>query len=104
MRFVGNSCQDIRTDGMKGGGSSNVVIAQSYFRHFHTAEGDHPDAIQFWTTNTTTSASNITIVDNVIIQGNGGPVQGIFLGNELDITYQNVTISGNFVSDGSYHG
>jgi hypothetical protein len=104
LAFVGNSFHNIRSDGIKGGGSSDVLISQNYFRDFFPASGDHPDAIQFWTTNTTSSASNIRILDNVIIQGNGQPIQGIFMGNELKIPYQNVTISGNFVYAGFHHG
>jgi nitrous oxidase accessory protein NosD len=104
LEFVGNSFHDIRSDGIKGGGSSDILISQNYFRDFYPASGDHPDAIQFMTMNSTSSASNIRILDNVIVQGNGKIIQGIFMGNELSIPYKDVTISGNFVSAGQYHG
>jgi Ca2+-binding RTX toxin-like protein len=101
----GNTVHDIRSDGMQGAGSSNVTISGNTFRDFRPAAGDHPDAIQFFTTNTTTSAQNITITDNVIMRGSGAQVQGIFLGEEArTLPYINVTISGNFLAGTMYNG
>jgi putative hemolysin len=45
---------------VRGGGNSNLLVTQNTFTDFHPAAGDHPDAMQLWTNNTTTSASNIT--------------------------------------------
>ncbi len=105
VTITGNYFHDIRTDGVRGGGSSDVTISNNYFTDFHPAAGDHPDAIQFWTTNEKTSASNITITDNVIMRGNGEPMQGIFMRDEVgNLPYKNVVIDGNLIVGGMYNG
>jgi Ca2+-binding RTX toxin-like protein len=100
----GNYIHNLQGDGIKGGGSSYVTINNNYLTDFTTHPGDHPDAIQFWTVNTTTTAHDITITNNVYSRGAGDALQGIFMGNENDIPYQNVTISGNAFSGTMYHG
>src|SRR3546814_4184259 len=61
----GNSFHTMRSDGVRGGGTNDVVISNNYFTDFHPVGADHPDAIQLWTTNTTESARNISITGNV---------------------------------------
>ncbi|MGC6401640.1 right-handed parallel beta-helix repeat-containing protein [Sphingomonas sp. FW199] len=101
----GNYFHDIRTDGVRGGGTSNIEISNNFFTNFNPPEGAHPDAIQFWTTNTTTSASNIKISGNVFERGDGGIVQGIFMRDEVGgLPYKNVLISDNVISGGMYNG
>lgn len=101
----GNFLHDIRTDGVHGGNDSNVTIAQNLFTNFHPAVGDHPDAIQFWTTNTTASAHDFTITGNSIIRGAGDPIQGIFLRDQVGtLPFGNVSITNNLVVGGMYNG
>lgn len=104
VTIANNSIHDMSNDGVRGGGSSNVTIDHNTFTNFHPAQYAHNDAIQFWTTNTTTSAHDLTITNNTFIRGDGSPVQGIFMGNELQIPYQNVTITGNAIVGGAYQG
>ncbi len=105
LTVSGNYIHDIRTDGIRGGGNSNLLITRNTLTDFYPAALDHPDAIQIWTGNTTTSASNITITDNVIVRGNGGPVQGIFVRDQVGtLPYQNLTVTGNIVAGGRYNG
>jgi len=105
LELKNNTFHDLRSDGIRGGGSSNVVIAGNTFRDFYPLAGDHPDAIQFWTSNTTTNAHDILIVDNVVQRGAGSPMQGIFMGDEVDgVFYERVTIDHNLISGGLYHG
>jgi Ca2+-binding RTX toxin-like protein len=105
LTISGNSFHDIQTDGVRGGGSSNVVVSNNTFTDFYPAVGDHPDAIQFWTTNETTSAHDITITDNLFLRGAGQVAQGIFIRDEVgNIPYQNVTITGNYIIGGMYNG
>ncbi len=105
LSIVGNYFHDIRTDGVRGGGNSDVEIVDNLFTNFSPSDGDHPDAIQFWTTNTTSSASNITIANNVIARGDGSAMQGIFMRDEVTtLAYQRVTIERNVVTGTSYHG
>ncbi|PND70702.1 calcium-binding protein, partial [Escherichia coli] len=57
----GNYFHDLRSDGVRGGGVSDIVVSDNLFTNFRPAFGDHPDAIQFWTLNQPNSASAITI-------------------------------------------
>ena len=104
LTISGNSFHDIQTDGIDGGGSSYVTISQNNFTNFYPGPTLHPDAIQFWTTNTTSSAHDIVISGNTIVRGVGGVTQGIFMGNELNLPYQNVTITNNSITGELYHG
>jgi Ca2+-binding RTX toxin-like protein len=96
---------DIRCDGIRGGGNSQVNFSYNYFTDFRPAIGEHADAIQFWTTNTTAPTSDITIIGNAIVRGtNGAPIQGIFFRDELmTMPYSNVTVKDNIVIGGSYN-
>jgi Ca2+-binding RTX toxin-like protein len=96
---------DIRCDGIRGGGNSQVDFSYNYFTNFRPATGEHADAIQFWTTNTTAPTSDITIVGNAIVRGtNGAPIQGIFFRDELmTMPYSNVSVKENIVIGGSYN-
>ncbi len=94
----GNHFHHLRDDGIRGGGSSNVLIEGNFCEGNHPDHDDldHPDCIQFWTTGTTAPAHDITIKDNVFVRADGTPVQGIFMGDEIGhYPYENVTISGN---------
>ena len=99
-----NRFTDLRGDGVQTTASSNVTIAGNHFTNFNTAAGDHPDAIQFFTTGQTASVQNITITNNIVVRGSGDIVQGIFLGNEAHKPYVGVTISGNTIVGAMYNG
>jgi parallel beta-helix repeat protein len=103
--LTGNNFHDIRTDGIRGGGTSNLMISNNSFTDFYPAAGDHPDAIQLWTTNTTETARNIVISDNIVTRGNGAMIQGIFLRDTFDqLPFHDVTITNNLVVGGMYNG
>jgi hypothetical protein len=99
----GNYIHDIGTDGIHGGGTSNITISNNHIADFHVVDGQHPDAIQFWTVNTKESVSNIVISGNLIERGTGAAVQGVFMGNEASLPYKGVTISNNTVIGGLYN-
>lgn len=101
----GNKFHDLRSDGVHSGGSSHVTVSGNTFTDFKPRAGDHPDAIQFFTTNVTSSATDIIVTNNVIARGVGEAVQGIFLRNASgDFPFLNVKIADNFVSGGMYNG
>ena len=101
----GNSFHDIRTDAIRGGGTSDVTITKNHFTDFYPEPGDHGDAVQFWTTNTTAVAKNFVISENVMMRGKGGIVQGIFFRDQVgNLPYENITISGNLVVGAMYNG
>lgn len=105
VAISGNAFHDIRMDGIRGGGTSNIQIVGNSFRDFKPVAGDHADAIQFWTSNTTASAHDILIADNTFERGSGEGAQGIFLRDEGKLLpYEHVIIRGNLVSGGLYNG
>jgi hypothetical protein len=107
MTVSANTFTNIDDDGIRGGGTSNITITGNSFasQHADATDQDHPDAIQFWTSNTTTSASNISITDNIMTRGNGNAVQGIFISDQVgDLPYKNILIQGNTLTGELWNG
>lgn len=104
VKFIDNNIHDMQFDGIRGGGTSNLTISGNHFTDFYPKAGDHPDAIQLWTRATTEPTHDVTITNNVFVRGHGDKIQGIFVWNEDKIPYKNVTITGNAIIGGMYHG
>ena len=104
INFSNNTIHDIGVDGIRGGGSSFVTVSGNSFTSFHPRGADHPDAIQFWTSNVTGLTHDVTITNNTFIRGDGAPVQGIFVKDENSQGYKNITITGNALIGALYHG
>lgn len=105
IKVSNNYFHDMRSDGVRGGGSSHVTITDNQFRDFYPNAADHPDAIQFWTTNAVSSATDILVSGNIVMRGAGAPIQGVFFRDEQEIyPYKNVIISDNLVIGASYNG
>ncbi len=105
ITFSGNSFDTIRDNGIVGGGTSNITVSNNTFTNFDHVGDVHPDAIQFWTTNTTASASDITVTGNVFSRGTGSVIQGVWIKDDVGtLPYRNVTITDNAVVGGAYNG
>lgn len=104
LTVADNHFHDLRMDGVRGGGSSSVLIERNLFTDFHPVKGDHTDGVQFWTTNTTAPARDIVVRDNVVLRGDGAATQGIFFGDEVGLPYENVRVEGNLVAGGIWRG
>jgi hypothetical protein len=90
VELLRNTVSDIRTDGFRGG-SSHVDVIGNHGSNFHPIPGDHPDFIQFWSTQASGPSTGNRIKDNVYERGErGGGVQGVFIEDNHDIV-----ISGN---------
>lgn len=95
---------DIRCDGVRGGGNSQVSVTNNFFTDFHPATGEHADAVQFWTTNVAKPASDFMISGNVVLRGNGAPIQGVFIRDQdLTLPFTNVTVKNNLLLGGDYN-
>ncbi len=110
-----NHIHDLRSDGIVVGEVRDLVIEQNVIRDLDPwrhkdapGHGDHPDLIQFWTTNSDAASTGIVIRDNVLIQSDAAGdtfAQGIFMRNpkaeqDPDSTsffYSDVTIEGNVI-------
>lgn len=95
--IVHNSFHKVGLDGMDFAACQNVMIDGNFISGIYREPGEHSDNVQFWTAKTTTPSRNITIKNNVFMQGNGGEAQGIFFGNEDSIPYENIIITGNII-------
>jgi len=105
LKLVGNKFHDLQSDGVNFAGTRTVLIENNSFRDFYPAATDHADAIQFWTAGQTQGNNDVVIRGNVIMQGKGDGLQGIFIGNELKLPSRNVLIENNILySAVQYHG
>ncbi len=75
----GNSIFDIRSDGLNFGAVSHVVVENNAISDFHPTAGDHPDMIQLFNNGASNDMTDIVISGNQLSQGDGDPVQGIFI-------------------------
>lgn len=105
LHFSGNSFRFLRTDGIRGGGSSHIIIRGNVFTDFQPRPKDHPDGIQLWTTNTKAAARNVLIEQNVIARGKGAAIQGIFIRDTHNqFPFEELTIRNNLVLGGMFNG
>lgn len=118
LEVTGNLLHDIRSDGMTFGEltdariEANVLHALHPWRHDAAqARGDHPDLIQFWTTNSEAATRNVLIRGNLLVQRveDGGLfAQGLFMRNpkaEADAQgeaffYRDIRIEDNVIYNG----
>ncbi len=103
-----NFLHDLSSDGVNGGGGSNIAVVRNRMTDFRPARGAHPDGIQFWTTGAAAPASHILIQGNVIDRGSGDlatVAQGVFI--ELDSPdrrWSDVKVLDNVILGGMYNG
>lgn len=98
MQVLNNSFHDNRRDHTNFTEMSNLVIDGNTFTNLFPVGGEHPDAIQFLTAGKVKGNQNITISNNVIMQGAGAGAQGIFLNEEAgNLPYVNVNIKNNLI-------
>ncbi len=109
----GNDIHSLQADGLQFAEVTNVLIEDNKIHDFLGSlfSINHTDMIQFWTSNTTTPSSNISIINNVLDSGTGSWTQAIFMGNEAvkagagaAMYYQNVLIAQNTITNDTWHG
>ena len=105
VRVEGNEVHHLRSDGFNFAQLSNAKILNNSFHSFTPVKGDHPDAIQFWTTSTKVASKDILISGNLIVRGDGEYTQGIFMRDETGVLpYERVTISDNLIVGTGWSG
>jgi parallel beta-helix repeat protein len=100
----GNHFHDIGQDGVHGAGSSNMTVSNNRFSDFKPEDGQHPDAVQFFTAGTKQQAHDIVATGNLYERGSGSTIQGMFFSDESGMGYKAVTISNNVIVGGLYNG
>lgn len=104
IKISGNHLHDIRSDGIDMAQVSKVEISRNIFRNFRPVGSDHPDAIQFWTRNTTEPSRDVLISDNLIMKGEGAYTQGIFLTDQIKSNpYERITVTNNLILGTGYN-
>jgi hypothetical protein len=107
-----NTVRHVR-EGMNVAATTDLDIRNNLFHSFspNWAAGEHPDAIQFWTTNETAGSSNVRIIENAMLFGGCKSVQGIFIRSESEgqtsipqIRHSNFTIQRNVYYGSSRNG
>ena len=108
VNFSGNSLQHLYNDGVDFASTSDVTVANNSFTSFHwdATDPEHPDCIQFYSlTGQTAAPTNITITGNTYTRGDGAPVHGIFMNDQLGtVPFTNVLISGNTLTGAQSNG
>jgi hypothetical protein len=106
VKVTNNTLTNLRSDGFDFGTVNNVEIAYNKFSDFHPTVDDHSDGIQFMTVGATSATTNVNIHDNTMnfSSSAASSAQGIFLGNEANLTYQNITIQNNKIYTGYPNG
>jgi Ca2+-binding RTX toxin-like protein len=111
--IANNDIHDLRRSGIVGSGLNNVTVDGNHihdsnpWRWGQTPLGDHADFLAFWTDSSqATDSTNIRIVNNVMEQGNGVAVLGMWLqgasaGGTGQAGFTNVVISNNAFLDGN---
>jgi hypothetical protein len=99
-----NRIHAFSVDGFQAAASSDLRVCGNEFYDSFPAKGAHNDAMQVFTLNTTAPTKNLTFCDNVVRRGAGSVMQGVFLGNEQKIPYENVSITGNLLIGTMYNG
>jgi hypothetical protein len=106
MLVRGNNFHDNRRDHSNYSEMTNVIIDDNRFEGLYPINDEHPDAIQFMTMGRTYGSSNISITNNVVLQGGGRGTQGFYMQDEVGtMPFKNVTIDNNLIYlSGMYHG
>lgn len=103
----GNTVSNVRSEGVNLAQVQNVRIIGNSFSNFHPVNGDHPDAIQAWTTGTNLPSANVVISGNLIVGSAGARMQGIFITDQTGngaLRYQGVVVTNNTLVGTSWHG
>lgn len=105
VRVLGNHMHGIRSDGVMSAAAEQLEIASNYITDFTPAEGDHADGIQLQNVNVDRGTTGVVISDNVIMQGAGRGLQGIWISDGATHPHRDVTVTNNliYISD-MYNG
>ncbi len=105
VTIIGNEFQGLQTDGIRGGGVSDLLVAENILGGFTPKPKEHPDGIQLWSTGQSEPGRRITIRDNLIVRGEGGIIQGIFVRDtNRQLPFEDLKITGNLVIGAMYNG
>lgn len=97
VEVTGSRFTGLREDGINAAGCEGLTIDGNHFEDFRPLPGGHPDAIQLYTAQQQRGQSRIRITNNVIMQGRGSGVQGIWIADPKSFGYRDVVIANNLI-------
>ncbi len=112
VTYMRNTLRHTR-EGLNLAAISNSRVILNHFHSFapRYGDGEHPDAIQGWTTNETVGLTNVEISSNAIITGGDKAVQGIFIRSQTEenpegpqVVHKSLKVAGNIYFGSSVHG
>jgi hypothetical protein len=73
-------------EGVNVAAATDLDLVGNRFQDFSPKfpQGEHPDAIQFWTSGETMASSKVRIIENAMLFGGCKSIQGIFIGSEVE--------------------
>jgi hypothetical protein len=111
LAIVGNDVHDVRTSTIVGGNVSTALIAENRLTKARPwkfgGSGDHGDFIHLWTVpaKQTGPSTDIVIRDNLIDQGEGDAILGIYFDdNRNGLGFAGVVIEANVILNGNAQG
>lgn len=110
IRLTDNRIHDVRTSPIVGGGLQRITIEGNHLSNsnpWRWGEVDHADFIHLWTSpgKQDGASEGIRIVGNIIDQGDGTAILGIYLDdNRNGLGFRNVLIQDNLILNGNGQG
>jgi len=107
ITIAANTIHDLRTTPISGSAESGVTITGNHTWNSNPWRfglgGDHGDRIHIWTDKT--AMSGVSISDNLLEQGTGKPMLGIYLDDNLTgLGFPGAIIANNTIVDGTGQG
>jgi Ca2+-binding RTX toxin-like protein len=101
-----NEIHDLRRSGIVGM-SDNLTIQENHLSssqpwRWGLTNGDHADFIALWTDKS--AVSNIIIRNNIMEQGDGAPILGMWVGGSAAAPFKNVVVDGNAILGTDHQG
>ena len=100
---AGNTITEVR-EGVNMSMVSNGLFERNVMTDFDPMGHDHPDYFQVHAARDSTGSRNLVFRDNILVQGDSGPVGGVFIRSEnvaKGVRHENILIENNFY-EGTY--
>lgn len=109
VKILGNEIHDTRQSSIVGGSVNDVVIDGNNLHSIHPwnwGSGDHADFIALWTDENTqaTDSTGIVVTNNIMNQGDGVAVLGMWLKGKAGLGFSDVVIENNVIMNGNFQG
>lgn len=103
VHVLGNHIHLVQADGVIAAGTEGLEVAGNYITDFRPLPDDHSDGIQLHNTRTDRGTADAVISDNVIMQGSGERLQGIWISDGQPFRHRNISVVNNLVYISDYY-